>query len=110
VNSVTNASITNNQIICPPERVQIIATGGVTYEWTPNTNITFTTIPDPFVNPNILTTYSVLITDSNGCQITLNVDIAVACDTLLIPNGFSPNGDGTNDGYVIDHIDNYPRK
>ena len=30
------------------------------------------------------------------------------CDTLFVPTGFSPNGDGVNDGYVIDHIDNYP--
>jgi gliding motility-associated-like protein len=26
----------------------------------------------------------------------------------VIPDGFSPNGDGVNDVFVIDNIDNYP--
>ncbi|HMT30264.1 MAG TPA: gliding motility-associated C-terminal domain-containing protein, partial [Bacteroidia bacterium] len=37
-----------------------------------------------------------------------SVEVAVICDSLMVPNGFSPNGDGTNDGYVIDGIENYP--
>ena len=32
----------------------------------------------------------------------------MACDSLLIPTGFSPNDDGVNDGYVIDGIEEYP--
>src|SRR4030095_9116386 len=108
VKSVENASISNNQIICPPETVHLQATGGVTYEWSPSTFMTFNNIPDPIVNPNVSMTYSVLITNEWGCSMTLKVDIGVACDTLFIPHGFSPNDDGTNDGFVIDHIEKYP--
>jgi gliding motility-associated-like protein len=108
VKSVENASISSDQIICPPEYVQLFATGGTSYEWTPSTNISFSTVPDPIVNPVTTTTYTVLVTNEWNCKTTMNVQVTVACDTLLVPNGFSPNGDGTNDGYVIDGIENYP--
>jgi len=108
VRSVENAVISNNQIICPPESAQLFASGGVTYEWTPTNNITFANVPDPIVNPTVSTTYSVTITNEFGCKTELKVEVGVVCDSLLVPNAFSPNGDGTNDGYVIDGIEKYP--
>jgi len=53
--------------------------------------------------------YLVQITDKNGCSVTDTIlinDIQVNCtvpDTLelTIPNVFSPNGDGSNDNFVI---------
>ncbi len=79
-----------------------------TYEWTPASYITFTTIPDPYVSPLNTTTYSVQITNEWGCKTSLSTEVAVVCDTLLVPTGFSPNNDGVNDGYIIDGIGNYP--
>ena len=106
--SLSNVSISNNQIICPPESVTLNATGGTSYAWSPATNISFTNVPNPTVNPTQNTTYSVVITNQYGCSTTLSVDVNVMCDSLLIPTGFSPNDDGVNDGYVIDGIGNYP--
>ncbi|MBK9424310.1 MAG: gliding motility-associated C-terminal domain-containing protein [Bacteroidetes bacterium] len=108
VSSIENVSISNNQIICAPEEVQLSATGGVSYQWSPSYAMNFTSIPDPIVNPEITTTYSVMITDQNGCSAKLEVLVAVICDSVMVPNGFSPNGDGTNDGYVIDGIEKFP--
>jgi gliding motility-associated-like protein/uncharacterized repeat protein (TIGR01451 family) len=55
--------------------------------------------------------YSVEITDSNGC--TLNYDFYIPYETedceLIISQGFSPNGDGFNDFWVIDRIISYPQ-
>ncbi len=108
VKSIGNVSVSNTQIICPPETAQLFATGGNTYEWTPASYITFTTIPDPYVSPLSTTTYSVQITNEWGCKTSLSTEVAVVCDSLLVPTGFSPNSDGVNDGYVIDGIENYP--
>jgi gliding motility-associated-like protein len=108
VHSVSSASISNNQVICPPESVQLVANGGLTYQWSPATNINFTNIPNPTVNPEITTVYTVVVTNEHGCSASLSVEVAVSCDSLFIPNGFSPNNDGINDGYVIDGILNYP--
>jgi gliding motility-associated-like protein len=108
VRSVVGATISSNQIICPPDGVELVASGGVSYQWSPSTYLSDPNASNPFANPRETTTYSVLVTDDFGCTITMSVDVTVICDTLLIPNGFSPNGDGVNDGYEIEGIENFP--
>ncbi len=108
VKSIGNVSVSNNQIICPPETATLQATGGTTYEWSPASYITFTNVPDPIVSPQVTTVYTVEISNQYGCKTTLSTQVAVVCDSLFVPTGFSPNSDGVNDGYVIDGIENYP--
>jgi len=51
-------------------------------------------------------TYEVTVTDSNGCRA-----IAVITSDFIdicIPNYFTPNGDGVNDGWTIGCAPNYP--
>ena len=100
-------SISNNFIICPGESVQLLAGGGVDYLWTPKDGLNEVNIPNPVASPLKTTNYSVLMHDEYGCSSEGNVQIAVVCDTLDVPNGFSPNGDGVNDYYVIDGISHY---
>jgi gliding motility-associated-like protein len=108
VKSIDNVSISNAQIICPPETATLFATGGTNYSWSPASYITFTNVPDPIVSPQVTTLYSVEISNQFGCKTTLNTNVAVVCDSLFVPTGFSPNEDGVNDGYVIDGIEGYP--
>ena len=49
-------------------------------------------------------TYNVSVTDSAGCYYNseIIIDPEVGCDSLFIPNVFTPNGDGFNDRYVLE--------
>lgn len=55
-------------------------------------------------------TYHFIITDENGCSYSLkNIYVPEnATDCLHIPNVFTPNGDGINDVWELQHIEMYP--
>jgi gliding motility-associated-like protein len=61
----------------------------------------------------VVNTYTVTVIDANNCSGTkslfLTVDSANTenCDSLIIYDVFSPNGDGKNDLWVIDGLSNY---
>jgi gliding motility-associated-like protein len=55
--------------------------------------------------------YTVTITDLNDCFLIDTTDLTAerfCADTLIIYDVFSPNGDGKNDLWVIDGLENYP--
>ena len=56
------------------------------------------------VGPFETTTYNVVLVDSNGCESEASVTvyvIGVTQDQLIIPDAFSPNGDGLNDIFRV---------
>lgn len=76
--------------------------------WTPPTYLTDTTAANPYAQEvEFNTTYIVTVTDTNGCQASDTMELIVLPE-LVFPNGFSPNGDGTNDTWVISFSDEFP--
>ena len=57
-------------------------------------------------------TYYATFTSTSGCQSTTRLQVKVdlsVCDDIIIPDGFSPNGDSVNDEFVIKNLNNaYP--
>jgi len=51
-------------------------------------------------------TVSLTVTDVNGCQASQQIKVVDQCPNVYIPNAFTPNGDGINDTWVIEGLDN----
>ncbi len=94
VTAGTNATITEG------EQVQLMASGGAIYLWTPSGSLNNAGIDNPIATPDQTTKYLVTVTDASGCSAIDSVLITViGCEAsrVFIPTAFSPNGDGKND-------------
>lgn len=76
----------------------LLAVGNGTFTWSPSGTLDNDTSATPIANPLVATTYTVSMTDTNGCITTDQVSIIVP-GILFIPNTFTPNGDGNNDAF-----------
>ncbi len=57
-----------DEVLCPGESAQLQALGGVEYQWVPATFLDDATLANPVTTPTSNITYTVLVTDANGCQ------------------------------------------
>ena len=80
----------------PNNGTAFLNNGFVTY--VPNESYCHSGFPDELV-------YT--ICNANGCD-SASVRITVQCEALKIHNGFSPNGDGKNDSFVIKGAEGLP--
>lgn len=78
-----------------------------TYQWFPGQYLSNDAIATPWVVSPLTDMYYILeATNENGCSNTDMVFVKVLRE-LIIPNVFSPNGDGTNDTWVIPKLSDY---
>lgn len=70
-------TVSSDTSICSSVPVQLHASGGVSYEWSPDIGLTNIGIPDPIVVAQTTTDYKVKVTGTNGCSITDTVNIEV---------------------------------
>lgn len=77
VNPIPVVTVSNDTTICLNECVQLLATGGDTYAWSPATGLDDPNIANPLACPLVTTTYTVLVTDTNGCIDSAQVTITV---------------------------------
>ena len=83
--------------------------GGEEYMWDPPTFLDDFMLQNPLSSPDSSIQYTVLVTDSNGCQNTDSVLITVLIDYLFTPSNLvTPNGDGYNDTWFVENLVDYP--
>jgi len=81
---------------------------GVAFAWTPNPTLSFdTTLANPSGFLLETTEFTVTVTDANGCVSTDSVFVEVLPE-VAVSSGFTPNGDGLNDFWVIDNMELFP--
>ncbi|MDP4149211.1 MAG: gliding motility-associated C-terminal domain-containing protein [Bacteroidota bacterium] len=67
--------------VCYGIPVQLSASGGVKYSWSPRVGLSASELPNPVAKPPATTTYSVQVTDNSGCS-------AFAKETVTIIDTF----------------------
>ncbi len=88
---------------------QVAIGNGLSYVWDPGTYLNSTVIAAPVCTPREDITYTVNVTSADGCHADDALFIKVVKD-FIVPNTFTPNGDGINDTWRIENLSLYPNQ
>jgi gliding motility-associated-like protein len=102
--------VSTSPVICPGDTETLSLTGSFnSVEWFAQ-NVSIGTSPTVDITQPDLYTVEVKLT--NGCEATNEITIGPSPDcaetNLIIPNMFSPNGDGQNDRWLVAGIESEP--
>jgi gliding motility-associated-like protein len=103
------AMLGGNRVILQGDSIQLRSsvTEGALYEWSPPEGLSNPAVSQPMASPEQTTTYRLRVTMANECFAESEIIIEVL-PPVKIPNGFTPNGDGTNDTWEIENSSAYP--
>jgi gliding motility-associated-like protein len=71
------------------------------YLWTPPAGLSATNILNPLASPAVTTTYSLLVTTTDGCKDSDTLRLTVLPYCVKPMEAFTPNGDGINDHWLV---------
>ena len=72
-----HTDISSDTTLCEGKQVQLYASGGDFYEWSPPDGLSCTSCPSPIASPKTTTTYTVIIRNRFGCESQQNVSVTV---------------------------------
>jgi gliding motility-associated-like protein len=76
------------------------------YKWLPSIGLSRDDILDPIATPVDDITYVLSATSDQGCVAIDEIKVKVL-KVPIVPNAFSPNGDGVNDTWNIKYLESY---
>ena len=77
VNSLPTVDAGTDASICMHKKIQLNATGAVTYSWSPGKTLDDSTLVNPLASSAVTTIYTVTGTNSNGCKAKDSVKITL---------------------------------
>lgn len=77
VNPLPVVSAKPDTLVCPGSMVQLAASGGVSYAWSPTEGLSDPTSPFPSYTANEAASFVAVVTDANGCSDTASASIGV---------------------------------
>ncbi|MDG2449209.1 MAG: gliding motility-associated C-terminal domain-containing protein, partial [Saprospiraceae bacterium] len=75
----------------------------LSFEWSPNSTLSCIDCMEPIASPSTTTIYELTVTNEDGCEQIINITVIVSPNVIIqvFPNIFSPNGDGSNDEFLL---------
>ncbi|MCB0765956.1 MAG: gliding motility-associated C-terminal domain-containing protein, partial [Flavobacteriales bacterium] len=80
---------------------------GATFAWVPDSLLNDPASAAPIADPSVTTWFTLTVVAPNGC-VDIDSVLVTVVPTVVIPSGFTPNADGSNDVWQIDLIELFP--
>ncbi len=97
--ALPNPNISANTSVCPNASAQLSASNGISYSWLPATYLSSSVIANPVSTPAANITYTVTVTDANGC---VDLDsVTVSIFNLPVITASSLTTDSTCSGVAL---------
>lgn len=110
VNPIPKVKISSDLYAFIDGTIQVNATAtepGLNFRWSPAAGLSRHDILNPVITADNDRLYTLTVTSSLNCNETINVNVHVLRQ-FIPPNAFSPNGDGVNDVWKLNHLESYP--
>lgn len=72
-----SVTVSAGDTICAGDSTQVSVSGGANFVWTPSAGVSGNGTANPVLSPSVSTTYTVVVTDTNGCVDTQSVYVHV---------------------------------
>jgi gliding motility-associated-like protein len=106
---IANAGPDLKMLVGSPIRLKGSASGTlINYSWIPLSYMIQSNSLTPVVNPPETITFKLIVNSTLGCGTSDDEVLVKVFEKIPVPNAFSPNGDGINDKWTIDFLENFP--
>jgi gliding motility-associated-like protein len=97
-----------NILLVEGESIPLEGSGQGRLTWSPVIGLSNPNIGNPVAAPLVTTKYYLHVLSEAGCPNVDSITVTVI-KRLMIPTAFSPNGDGVNDTWEMEGIQDYPQ-